>query len=164
MLVPSAYSGVLLSHHVDTNRTVRDVLIDKHPFGQHAHSDSPIEDDPPEIHPVLFKFIDASVIRLAALRTTGAAGPSGLSASSWKRQCTSFKFASNDLCDSLAITTQHLCMKFVDPSAIAPFLDCLEQESRCTSNWDWGHCTTDHCQSHLGHPETRTQCWSDFWD
>ena len=110
---PSAYSGVLLSDHVDTNRTV----IDKHPLGQRAHPDSLIEDDPrpPEIHPVLFKFIDASVIRLAALRTTGAAGPSGLSAANWKRQCTSFKSASNDLCDSLAITTQYLCMKFVDP-------------------------------------------------
>ena len=37
---------------------------------------------------------------------------------------TSFKSASNDLCYSLAINAQHLCTNFVDPSAIATFLDC----------------------------------------
>lgn len=58
------------------------------------------------------------------LRTTGAAGPSGLDAASWRRLCTSFKSTSNDLCHSLAITAQRLCTKFVDPSAIASFLAC----------------------------------------
>lgn len=57
---------------------MRDVLTDKHPPSQPAHPDFIIEDDQPEVHPVLFEWIDASVIRSAALRTTGAAGPSGL--------------------------------------------------------------------------------------
>ena len=48
----------------------------------------------------------------------------GLDTASWRRLCTSFKSASIDLCHSLAITTQRLYMKFVDPSAIAPFLAC----------------------------------------
>ena len=84
LLTEDAKGGVLcLSDHVDTNRTVKDVLIDKHPSGQPAHPESMIKDDPPEVHPVLFESIDASMIRSAALRTTGAAGPSGLDAASY---------------------------------------------------------------------------------
>lgn len=125
LLTEDVKGGVLrLSDNVDSNKTVRDVLIDKHPSGQPAHPDSVIEGDPPQVHPVLFESIDASMIRSAALRTTGAAGPSCLDAASWRRLCTSFKSASNDLCHSLAITAQRLCTNFVDPSAIAPFLAC----------------------------------------
>ena len=77
LLTKEAKGGLLrLSDQADINRTVRDVLIDKHPCGQPAHPESLIEDDPPDVHPVLFESIDASVIRSAALRTTGAAGPS----------------------------------------------------------------------------------------
>ena len=72
----------------------------------------------------MFESIDASMIRSVALRTTGAAGPSGLDSACWRRLCTSFKSASNDLCHSLAITAQRLCTDFVDPSAVAPFLAC----------------------------------------
>ena len=149
LLTEEAKGGLLhLSDHVDTNLTVKDVLIDKHPSGQPAHPKSLIEDDPPEVQPVLF---DAFMIRSATLRTTGAAGPSWPDDASWRRLCTSFKSASINLCHSLAITTQHLCMKFVDPCiSYCPIpglpSDCLEQESGCTSNWDWGHCKTDHCQ------------------
>ena len=83
LLTDEAKGGVLhLSDHVDTNRTVRDVLIDKHPSSQPAHPESLIKDYSPEVHPVL---IDASTIRSAALRTTGSAGPSGLDAASWRR-------------------------------------------------------------------------------
>ena len=76
-------NGILhLGDPVDEQRTVRTVLIDKHPPGQPAHPDSTIKDDPPDIYPVLFESIDASMIRSAGLQTTGAAGPSGLDASS----------------------------------------------------------------------------------
>ena len=61
LLTEEAKSGLLhLSDQVDTNRTVRDVLIDKHPSGHPAHPESLIEDDPPGVHPVLFESIDAS--------------------------------------------------------------------------------------------------------
>lgn len=59
---------------------MRDVLIDKHPPSQPAHPDFIVEDDRPEVHPVLFELIDASVIRSVALRTTGTAEPSVLDA------------------------------------------------------------------------------------
>ena len=44
------------------NKTVRDVLIEKHLTSQPAHPDSITEDDPPEVHPI-FESIDASMIR-----------------------------------------------------------------------------------------------------
>ena len=142
LLAEEAKDGVLhLTDHVDTNRTVRGVLIDKHPSGQPAHPDSLIEDDPPAIHPVVFESIDASMIRLAALKTTGTAGPSWLDAANWRRLCTSFKFASSDLCDFLAATDQRLCMNFVDPSAIAPFLAshliALNKNPSVRPYWNW---------------------------
>lgn len=125
LLTEEVKGGVLrLGDHVDTHKTVRDVLKDKHPPSQPAHPDSVIEDDPPEVHPVLFESIDASMMRSAALRTSGAAGPSGLDAVSWRRLCTSFKSASNDLCHSLAITARRLCTDLVDPATIAPLLAC----------------------------------------
>ena len=55
-------------------RKVRDILFDKHPPGQPVHQDAIIDDDPPDIHPVI---LDSVMIRSAALRTSGAAGPSG---------------------------------------------------------------------------------------
>ena len=125
LLTEETKGGVLrLGDHVDAHKTVRDVLRDKHPSSQPAHPDSVIEDDPPDLHPILFESIDAFMMRSAALRTSGAAGPSGLDAVSWRRLCTSFKSASNDLCHSLAITAQRLCTNFVDPATIAPFLAC----------------------------------------
>ena len=178
LLTEEAKGGLLhLSDHVDTNLTVRDVLIliDKHPSGQPAHPKSLIEDDPPEVQPVLF---DAFMIRSAALRTTGTAGPSGPDDASWRRLCTSFKSASINLCHSLAITAQHLCMKFVDPLAIAPFLACRlialnknlgvhpigigDTARRITAKLSHLDCyQTGHTGSSWF---IATQCWSDFWD
>ena len=55
---------------------------------------------------------------------TGEAGPSGIDARGWRRLCTSFKSASDDLCHSLALLTRHLCKEFVDPEALAPLMSC----------------------------------------
>ena len=56
----------------------------------------------------------------------GAAGPSGLDATSWKRLCTSFKGTSADLCDSLAATStaRRICTRYVDPSGPTAFVAC----------------------------------------
>ena len=76
------------------------------------------------IHPVVFDCIDADLIRSAANRTEGAAGPSGIDAHGWKRMCSAFKAASAELCHSLALLARHLCTSFVHPSGLAPFLAC----------------------------------------
>ena len=58
------------------------------------------------------------------LHITGSAGPSGLDAHGWRRLCTSFKEASNDLCHNLAMVTRRICTSYVDPKAISPLLAC----------------------------------------
>ena len=103
-------------------RKVRDILLEKHPPCQPVHHDAIINDDPPDVHPVLFESLDAGVIRSATLHTSGAAGLSGLDALGWRRLCTSFKTASFKLCHSLALTAKRLCTELVDPATIAPFM------------------------------------------
>ena len=108
------------------SETVREVLLKKHPPKQPPKPSSIITPDSPTIepHPVLFGRIDGQLIRSSALRTDGAAGPSGLDAAAWKRMCTSFKSASADLCDSLASTTRRICSCFVDPRGLSAFVAC----------------------------------------
>ena len=60
------------------------------------------------------------MIRSVALRTSGAGGPSGIDAHSWRRLCISLKSASLGLCHSLALTAERLCTELVDPASIAP--------------------------------------------
>ena len=116
-----------LNDPIDTGNkqtTVRDVLASKHPPDQSAHPDAVIDDDPPEIHPVLFESLDAAIIRSSALRTSGAAGPSGIDALGWRRLCTSFKSSSMEPHYSLALVAKRLCTELVDPASIAPFVSC----------------------------------------
>ena len=65
LLTEQSRDGILhLDDLIDTGedtRKVCDILIDKHPPSQPAHLDSIIEDEPPEIHPVMFESLDASV-------------------------------------------------------------------------------------------------------
>ena len=116
LLTDDYKGGVLcLCDWVNSTHTVRDVLIDNQPF-----SNSITENDPPKVHPVLFESINALMIRSTAPRITGAPGLSGLNAACWRRLFTSYKDASHDLCQSLAISAQCLCTNLVDPSAIVP--------------------------------------------
>ena len=78
------------SGSIDTT-SVRDVLIDKHPPGQPASPDSLVPYDAPPVQDVVFDTIDGALIRKAALMTSGAAGPSGLDAYSWRKLCTCFQ-------------------------------------------------------------------------
>ena len=73
---------------------------------------------------MIFESLDANVIRSAALRVNGAAGPSGLDSHEWRRLCTSHKGASRDLCASLASVDIRISTSYVHPSSIAPLLAC----------------------------------------
>ena len=114
-----------LDDHIESNdeqSKVRDILADRHPPSQPPYPDNIVSDDPLDIHFVLFESLNAAMIRFAALQTRGAAGPSGVDALGWRRLCTSFKFASHDLCQSLASVAKHLYTDLVDPTSIAPFI------------------------------------------
>lgn len=121
LLSDQSKGGLLhLDDPVDGEGSVREILTAKHPPSQPAHPDTIINDDPQEVHPVLFESLDATMIKSAALHTSGAAGPSGLDALGWRRLCTAFKLASVELCHSLALVAKRLCTELVDPAGIAP--------------------------------------------
>ncbi len=69
---------------------VRDVLRSKHPSAKPIQENSLLYGPIDSIDPVIFDAIDGSLIHTAALRISGAAGPSGLDANGWKRLCSSF--------------------------------------------------------------------------
>ena len=72
----------------------------------------------------MFDALNGVSIRCAALRTKGAAGPSGVDAFCWRRLCTSFRQASDDLCASLALVARRLCTDMVDPVGLTAFVAC----------------------------------------
>ena len=72
----------------------------------------------------MFDSLDSKRIKSADLRTSGAAGPSGLDALAWRRLCTSHKTASNELCNALALVAKCLCTTHIDPQSIAPLTAC----------------------------------------
>ena len=118
--------------HLDTtinvngnSKTVRDVLIEKHPKAQVLDPTTILDVSPPSLpHPVLYEQINGSLIHSIALKMNGAAGPSGLDAAAWKRLLSSFKNHSRDLCDAISSMTRRLCTEYVDPSALSAFTAC----------------------------------------
>ena len=68
---------------------------------------------------MVFESIDDNSICKAFLKTTGGAGPSGTDAAFWKRLCTSFVHASNDLCASLALLAKKISTTYVDPEGLS---------------------------------------------
>ena len=85
----------------------------KHPQAKPPTPSATIEGETAELHPILFEKFNGSLIRKIALRTKGAAGPSGLDAEAWRRICTSFQSASSDLCDPLVCTAKKICVENV---------------------------------------------------
>ena len=106
-----------------TSSNVREVLINKHPPAQSAQSNCILDEEPHNPHPVIFESIDVSIICSAALRVTGAAGPSGLDGYEWRRLCTSHEDISRDLLP-LATIARRICSSYVDPTSIKPLLAC----------------------------------------
>ena len=110
----------------DSPETVREVFLKKHPPGNPPMRSAIVVPDTPitEPHHVIFDKIDGDLIRSTALRTEGAAGPSGLDSTARRRMCTSFKSASTDLCDALATMARRICSTYVDPCGLTAFVAC----------------------------------------
>ncbi len=106
------------------SKSVRDILISKHPTGQKPYRECIIEDEPQDPHPIIFEAINSNSIRSNALKIRGAAGPSGLDAHIWRRLCTSYKGPSSDLCEALATVAKRICSTYVDPNSLKPLLAC----------------------------------------
>ena len=104
---------------------VRDLLQEKHPPQGPVIPEVILSNEtlPPDHDPhfVLFDNLNSELIRQTAIRTTGAAGPSGVDAMGWRRFCTSFK-TYRDLCHSLASTACRLCTSYVHPTGLSAFV------------------------------------------
>ena len=68
--------------------------------------------------------LDRTAIRRAALHAGGAAGPSGMDADRWRRMCTAFGDASEDLCDALACSARRITTSYINPAALEAFVAC----------------------------------------
>ena len=110
----------------DGQTSVMSLLKSKHPQAMPLNTTAvdPNSDQPPQIHPVVYDRIDAKLRKGSTLSTSGAAGPLGLDAKHWKRMCTSFKSASDDLCHALSEVAKRLCTVYVDPTDLAPLISC----------------------------------------
>ena len=111
---------------VDDQHTVLDALWEKHPPAGKIDTAALVTlmEEPPEIHAVFFDRLTGQSIRNAALRTQGAAGPSGVDAAGWRRMCTAFHRQSTDLCAAIAAVGQRLATEFVDPEPLRAYLSC----------------------------------------
>ena len=107
-------------------KSVRDILLEKHPPGRPLEQCAvlpPISSafDP---HPVYFDRITGSLIRSIALHVDGTAGPSNVDAHGWRRICASYHSASADLYNALASIARRLCTEYVDPAGLTAFTAC----------------------------------------
>ena len=110
----------------EEQKTVRQVLLEKHPKGRPLQQSTLFGKDTPsqEPHPVMFEQINGNLIHATALKTEGAAGPSGMDAAGWRRLVSSFHKESVDLCEAMAMMARRICSKFVDPMCLTAFTAC----------------------------------------
>ena len=73
---------------------------------------------------IIFDNLDGDSIKQAAIRCQGAAGPSGLDSTAWRRMCCSFQHASRDLCNALASIERRICTQSVSASSVSAFVAC----------------------------------------
>ena len=119
-------AGVLnLDEEID-GTSVRDILKEKHPQPQVPRPSAlllPVNNGS-NIHPVLFDRITGDLIHSTALRIQGSAGPSGRDAAGWRRMCTAFNTASQDLCNALAAVARRISTTVLDHSGLSAFIAC----------------------------------------
>ena len=116
-VVPDSSNG---SPHL----TTRDILIEKHPPGKPAQQIYLLQEHPIPTDSIRFENLNAEAIQKAALKTSGAAGLSGLDAYAWRRLCSSFKSASKELCSALAAVGRRLCTDSINPDHLSAFVAC----------------------------------------
>ena len=105
-------------------RSARDILNDKHPKGKAPPPSTLVDGITEPTNPILFDELNSDTIHQAAMRTQGAAGPSGLDAQAWRRMCSSFISASTSLCTALAGVGKRIATSLVHPEGLTAFVAC----------------------------------------
>ena len=108
----------------DEPRSVHDILREKHPQAQPAAQEALLEGEARSINPVIFDSLTAALIRQTALHAKGSAGPSGLDSHAWRRICSRYRKASDDICTQLAALGRLLSTHSVDPVSLSPLVAC----------------------------------------
>ena len=126
LLDEESRGGVLALDQEVNGKTVRELLKEKHPQAEIPPTDALTapSNQQTQYHPVIFQKVTPAVIRAAALRVEGAAGPSGIDAYGWRRLCTSFGSASDDLCRAISDFTQLICSKKVPDHYLNAYTAC----------------------------------------
>ena len=95
-----------------SDKTIKE-LESKHSKASLANKASLLQGEIPFTDPVLFSNIDEDSIAKAALKTNGAAGPSGLDADGWRRILVSKNFGKQgkDLRSAIVRMTIRMCTK-----------------------------------------------------
>ena len=98
-----------------SDEVLRD-LQEKHPPACPADESVLIQGETPTVEPVIFEDIDESLIAKAAIRTKGAAGPSGLDSDGWRRLLISKNYGviGKDLRTAIAEMAKNLCINKVE--------------------------------------------------
>ena len=105
---------------------VKHCLEKKHPARHPPSPEAVIPEQENEFRSqaIIFDQIDGKLILDCALKSDGAAGPSGLDASAWKRLCSSFGSHSVDLCNAIASVSKRICTTYVNPEDIRALVAC----------------------------------------
>ena len=64
------------------------------------------------------------MIRSVALQISGAAGPSGADARSWRLYCTSFGSTSADFCHAISAFGCRMCTSYVNSACLTAYTAC----------------------------------------
>ena len=122
-MLSDGHSGGLHTQDDELNgKTIRDILKGKHPHAAPLNCDNIVQEEAQTVpYSMLFASINRNTIKAAALNTQGAAGPSGMTADEWRRMCTSFKGASDALCDALASCARRIA---IDPASLQAYVAC----------------------------------------
>ena len=123
LLDKSSNKGIL-----PMNRETIEQLHEKHPKGKPLYEELIMEGPINEVNPVIFDTIDADLVQKIALRTKGAAGPSGFDADDWRGVLGSriYGKSSDDLCTAIANMTRKMCTenRITQDGGITPLMAC----------------------------------------
>ena len=119
LLTDNMQNGIL-----PLNQKTLNQLKQKHPQGKGTGLDVLLTDTPKQVHPIKFEAIDADLLKGAAVRTRGGAGPSGLDADWWRKILITKQFgtSSTDLCKAIAEVIKKLYTTDNLSPSLEPFL------------------------------------------
>ena len=144
-------------------------LKQKHPQGKKAELGVLLTDTPKQVQPIAFNTIDADLVKQAAVRKRGGAGPSVLDANGWRRILIIKQLGTSftDFCKAITEVVRKLCTADnISPSIVTFLACCLITLDKNPGLWFWKNISLDsrqsHCVSYPERPRYKTPCFIVF--